>query len=559
MTLQVTALLLWSEKQLAMALNIVVDRPGPYQPGATISGHVELTSIADEAIAYIDINFTGRCKVKIRKHDHYTTLSYRSRGYYFSQHLSLYAEGKYKHKAGTYTWPFTFAIPEHASRRQVSGPASAAKSPTSWRPQRQMTAIGVLQPGIGHELDSDFFPVRSPWRASALNALQPHPLPESFAYSHSGFPTDFEARVEYTLVASLTRPAGSILFSPKNLEASTTIILKPLRAQNARDLVLNLQKHKSEHTISTLRLLPSNFDRKISLLEKTRSRLSSSSAPTCTFQVLIRMPRYLAPSVHSSDTFPFSLVVSRLKLPQSDKIDVYSDSIPTPTVKLTNLTLWIRARTLLRDNSKGALDQTVDHEDRLLNISRTGLDIDIPVINIGAESPSAIGSPPGSPTVAKNSFNFSQDSKAPVVAEQIPTPPKLELGKLLNLRLDQNVLSPDFSTYNIYRSYTMGFKIKLEAVGETIEVNLDGVRVRVLPEIAPLQHGARDSRVPRAPPTPPSDNDRYDEKNGPTPREPPPDANAGEDELPQYEQHASEGPLPAFQQEDTQGSPTTSP
>jgi len=179
-----------------MSLNILLDKPGPYYPGATITGHVELRSSSDEAIAYIDINFTGRCKVKIRKHDHYTTVSYRSRGYYFSQHLSLYAEGKYKHKAGTYTWPFTFAIPDQASRQPVLGLANTSKTPTSWRPQRQLSATGVLRPGVGHELEGDMFAVKPPFRASALNALQAHPLPDSFAYAHSGFPADFEGRVE---------------------------------------------------------------------------------------------------------------------------------------------------------------------------------------------------------------------------------------------------------------------------------------------------------------------------------------------------------------------------
>ena len=579
--------------KVAMALSIILDKPGPYCPGATITGHVELSSSSDEAIAYIDINFTGRCKVKIRKHDHYTTISYRSRGYYFSQHLSLYAEGKYKHKAGTYMWPFTFTIPDHASRRLVSGPITAGKTPTSWRPQRQLTAMGVLQPGVGHEPESDFFSVKPPFQASALNALQPHPLPDSFAYSHGGFPADFEGRVEYTLVATLTRPSGSILFSPKNLEASAPIVLKSYRSRSMRSLALHLWTHKSTHTISTLRLLPSNMDRKLTFLERTRSVLNSSTIPTCTFQTVITTPRYVSPATNPSDSIPFSITVSRLKLPQSDKTDANFDDIPTPVVKLTTFSLWIRARTLLRDNGKAAIDQTVDYEDRVFNAVRTGLDIDIPILNASpkpklvgmtgpssppkakdaraskspdakspdakspdAKSPDAKSPDAKSPDANDSKSSDAGDSKSPDDRDSksldVKTPeplPKLDLGKILNLRLEPNILPPDFSTYNIYRSYTLGFKLKLEALGESMDVSQDGIKIRVLQELDPTDTASPTGprNAPRAPPTPPPDNDTHDEKGGSFPPEPPPDANAAEDQLPQYEHHAPEGPLPAFE------------
>jgi len=526
-----------------MSLNIILDKPGPYCPGATITGHVELRSSSDEAIAYIDINFTGRCKVKIRKHDHYTTVSYRSRGYYFSQHLSLYAEGKYKHKAGTYKWPFTFTIPDEASRQPVLGPVNTGKTPTSWRPQRQLSATGVLRPGVGHELESDMFTVKPPFRASALNAFQTHPLPDSFAYAHSGFPADFEGRVEYTLVATLTRPSGSILFSPKNLESSTTILLKSFRSRTIPDPVQSLQRQQSTHTISTLRLLPSNMDRKLTFLEKTRSVLNSSTIPTCSFQVVVATPRYLSPATNSSDTLPFAMTVSRLKLPQSDKADAHSDNIPTPVVKLTTFSLWVRARTLLRDNAKAAIDQTIDYEDRVFHVPRTGLEIEIPVLEAGTQRNSLMMSEPSSP------ITENRDSKLPDRKDPAPSS-KLDLGKLLNLQLERDVLPPDFSTYNIYRSYTLGYKLKLEALGESIDVSQDGIKVRVLQELAPPGSPSSPligrSNALGALPTTPSDSNPHGDR--PFPPEPPPDASVGEDQLPQYQHHAPEGPLPAFEQ-----------
>jgi hypothetical protein len=250
--------------------------------------------------------------------------------------------------------------------------------------------------------------------------------------------------------------------------------------------------------------------------------------------------------MNSSETLPFIIVISRIKPPQFEKTDANSDDIPTPVVRLTTFSLWIRARTLLRDNGKAAIDQTIDYEDRIFNAPRTGLDIDIPILDAGIEFNSPVTSEPSSPTAAKGSRDpKSPDPKGPELL------PKLDLGKILNLRVDPGVLAPDFSTYNIYRSYTLGYKLKLEALGESMDVSQDGIRVRVLQELVPPVSGTvppmRRPYAPRAPPTPPSDNDMHDEKDGPFPPEPPPDATAGEDQLPQYEHHAPEGPLPAFE------------
>lgn len=59
-----------------MSLHITLVNARPfYYPGDEISGHVTLDSKKSEDIAQVLIEFTGRCKVKIRRHDHYTTVS----------------------------------------------------------------------------------------------------------------------------------------------------------------------------------------------------------------------------------------------------------------------------------------------------------------------------------------------------------------------------------------------------------------------------------------------------------------------------------------------------
>src|SRR5882672_1240409 len=98
-----------------MSLQIeLLESRSTFRPGATINGTVKLTSKTDEGISAVKISFRGRCKVKLRSSEHYTTRSYRSSGIYFLEELSLYDKGKFTHKAGTYSWPFTFTFPQHA-------------------------------------------------------------------------------------------------------------------------------------------------------------------------------------------------------------------------------------------------------------------------------------------------------------------------------------------------------------------------------------------------------------------------------------------------------------
>jgi hypothetical protein len=59
-----------------MSLRIDITNARPlYHPGDLIAGNVTLDSKKSEDIAQVFIDFTGRCKVKIRRHDHYTTVS----------------------------------------------------------------------------------------------------------------------------------------------------------------------------------------------------------------------------------------------------------------------------------------------------------------------------------------------------------------------------------------------------------------------------------------------------------------------------------------------------
>lgn len=62
---------------MSLRIDLVESRPF-YHPGDQIQGNVILDSKKSEDIAQVKVEFTGRCKVKIRRHDHYTTVSVHS-------------------------------------------------------------------------------------------------------------------------------------------------------------------------------------------------------------------------------------------------------------------------------------------------------------------------------------------------------------------------------------------------------------------------------------------------------------------------------------------------
>jgi hypothetical protein len=62
---------------MSFRIDLVDPRPF-YHPGDEVQGNVVLDSKKSEDIAQVTVNFTGRCKVKVRRHDHYTTVGVHS-------------------------------------------------------------------------------------------------------------------------------------------------------------------------------------------------------------------------------------------------------------------------------------------------------------------------------------------------------------------------------------------------------------------------------------------------------------------------------------------------
>jgi hypothetical protein len=148
----------------------------PLRPGSEIQGTVKFHAAESTTLDKVTVTLSGRCKVKIREHLHYTTRTFRSRGYFFYLTQEIFAGGGYTHKAGHYDWPFQIFVPKYAH------PQWEIDSPQPGRPRRVLDSNGMMKVETPEDQDArgggyDSFPARKPWRGS--KDIRQHHLPDS--------------------------------------------------------------------------------------------------------------------------------------------------------------------------------------------------------------------------------------------------------------------------------------------------------------------------------------------------------------------------------------------
>jgi len=181
---------------MSSSLQIELDNPQPYYCfGDVLSGHVILETFTDRAIGSTTINLFGRAKTKVIRDPHgQSRRVYRGRANFFDIPQVLY-QGHHTHKAGTFSWTFSFTIPDHPL---------------------------IIQDGDKWSRSQGFL--------SSEDDTFEHTLPPTFAYRHRGFTKRWQAYIEYYLKVVIIVPPGD-----RGLFSSGTIgekILK-LRVRNS--------------------------------------------------------------------------------------------------------------------------------------------------------------------------------------------------------------------------------------------------------------------------------------------------------------------------------------
>ena len=466
-----------------------------YYPGSLISGTLHLHSPNPVQISSVSITLRGRAKVKSRSSEHYTTRSFRSRALFFpplSQTLFdstnvvganatsddghtkaftrtnegsvniLQAGAHFSHKAGEYVWPFKLRLPDHCDVNSIvtatnsygtdstSGAAAFATTKPKWHLDNMgmMQRVGKSAANIrqdtanstGQIWENDYFAPRRPWRGS--RDPREHPLPESFQYISSRWPLDWEARVEYELLATVSRPGGSVLFPIKDLGATYEV---PVNALAHRDHI-SLLKSKQITPLSGTFLsrlnesmadsdtqtppteIPTGQFRRFSLLERTQSLIRPAAFVKTELKISVLTPKYVFPGC--------SLEISIEDVEPSSQPG--ASQARRLSLRLKALTISLLTTTAVRDNATTTLEQRAQRTDSETLFKNKKMDVDLPVL---------------------------------------ATDPDLSLTPMPTSSV------PSFTTYNIARWYKLAVELKVAVEGgETVSMSHAGIDINVLPK-----------------------------------------------------------------------------
>ncbi|KAJ9661356.1 hypothetical protein H2201_006548 [Coniosporium apollinis] len=221
---------------------IILDEPNRvYTAGDIVRGHVLLEVGRRQESCIVAVTIYSRTKTRL--HTNESAETHRGRCLLFaeSQILRTPENGI---PAGRHTLPFSLIFPSETSASQT--------------------------------LDKTY----------TSSAEAGEPLPPTFDYEYVGFWTKFECFVAYSIEVRITTPYDKD--GPLTAEVPLTFapVVRGTQPQNP-------EPHTTTHAleVKTLRLLPENAARKLSITAKAKSVLKTSSIPTSCFDLVVQQPR----------------------------------------------------------------------------------------------------------------------------------------------------------------------------------------------------------------------------------------------------------------------------
>ena len=288
----------------------------------------------------------------------------------------------------------------------------------------------------------DTFRLDPPFRGT--NAEELHILPATL-WAAGG-------TIEYYVEANIRRLPSASIFS-NDLRARAAIDFQPLRLKPIREAPFHFLTQRSD--VCTLKLLPDDNERKHSFRSKIKGVFNSSCLPQLSLVITVSMPQTLEAS--SNTTIPCLVSVSRGKEVsngnngRSENQPLSQPLLLPSTVQLRHFELQLHSHICTRTRTQ---QQSQWRKFGLGNGSGCAIPI---------QKPSSSNEKAG---------KFYQEENATV-----------DLGKKFGIRLPSHEpLQPEFSTYNIFRHYTINLKLRLECAGETIKCDLEDIPLELLPD-----------------------------------------------------------------------------
>jgi Arrestin (or S-antigen), N-terminal domain len=408
-----------------MALSIVTSHHGSQtlRPGQLVCGVVKLETTSESYSESISISFTGHSSVSvIPESGNMAGLQAirRSCAYLFRRHSILQKEKQLLRK-GTYAWPFAFRIPLYAT---------------------------FACSNEGHSIN-DYFNCESPWRGSF--DAESLPLPPST--HHSG---KVDCFVRYTLHARLIRPPTAHLFSSSDLAACEDVKIGPLLSQIDRTLIC------SDWPYNTFRRhFPACTSRRApplkSIFQKSKERTVrvpqdvTDTAADIYFQAMI--PKVVNVRAHSPVRI-FVYATSSKPAGTQNKINIKSFRI--------DLVIHTKARV---DST-----QVVENQSIILGQGTCTIPLFPHTPEFDHDSDSSREAKYNHSSVHNDDRGF-QDRRMNFTC--------LEGVTISSLGHE---MPPEFSTYNIFRAYTLKFKFKIRYGKVNFTFEEQGVPVKLVDE-----------------------------------------------------------------------------
>ncbi|KAL5360852.1 hypothetical protein BJX96DRAFT_184849 [Aspergillus floccosus] len=369
-----------------MPLSIHLNNRLPsYLGDELIQGKVLFESAHAIDLQDITVTFLGRTKAKVQKVKGAVapSASYNSKCVLFEKRRILLHLGGTTLVPGTYEWPFEFAFPSNVQ--------CSARWP--------------------HTL---------PFCSDAEQ-----PLPPTFVAETSDSLRRLECSVEYRIRAEVSKPQKTLFSNSALFDEVVRLNLVPraVRWETGSPVSAYQDRKEQLFTVRSLRLLPENRGRSLSLQEKMQSWLSPSPLPRFDFQASLQY------STRVIQSLPLDCVLNIVPL-----MEYVSVSTP-PDVILQNVAIAVVSRTAARaaPSLMGAMSGEVDEQMEVICKSSIG----IPV---------------------SGQVNLGQT-----------------FGPLAIKRLDAS-----FSTFNIARSYRLCATFSFECAGQTMAFDLSDLPITIV-------------------------------------------------------------------------------
>lgn len=257
-------------------------------------------------------------------------------------------------------------------------------------------------------------------------------LPASCYHRRHMFGRQAESFVEYVLDVTLTEPDGlHHIRGPQSKVSTYPITFHPLSTPEPIQNY-NFTTEQRLFTISTLKLLPEHAGTSLGFRDRARSLFQRDSIPRFSFSLVVQAPTLI--QLMHPDPIPFLITATPDLSPALTTVDT-STSLPTVTLRSAKIEL----KTYIRCRAAGTFDDSKTYEINLLTNKALS-----------------------QPLTMVRGMTTASDAT-------------LDLGKLCNMRLAsarlgsrlEAPLCPNFTSYNVSRSYQLLWELEVECAEKT--------------------------------------------------------------------------------------------